>query len=150
MGQMRKRNIFVLTIAFFASVSCFAALGGDVSSVEADQAHMRAQRKVTQTNAYSVHEMQAESGTVVREFVSPEGKVFGVSFAGPTRPDLKQLLGSYYDEYAQNAPTKRSFHPVTIETPNMVVQFGGHVRALTGRAYVPGMVPQGVRIEEIR
>lgn len=150
MGQMRKRNLFVLIIAFFASASCFAALGGDVTSIEADQAHMRAQRQVTQTNAYAVHEMKAENGTVVREFVSPEGKVFGVSFAGPTRPDMKQLLGSYYDEYAQNAPTRRSFHPVTIETPNMVVQFGGHVRALTGRAYVPGMVPQGVRIEEIR
>jgi hypothetical protein len=150
MGQMRKRNIFVLIIAFFASVSCFAALGGDVSSVEADQAHMRAQRQVTQTNAYSVHEMKAESGTMVREFVSPAGKVFAVSFAGRMRPDLRQLLGSYYEEYAQNAPTRRTFHPVTIETPNMVVQFGGHVGALTGRAYVPGMVPQGVRIEEIR
>lgn len=150
MGQMRRRNFFVLIAALLLSASCFAALGGDVSSVEADQAHMRAQRKVTQTNAYSVHEMTAESGTIVREFVSPEGKVFGVSFSGPTFPDFKQLLGSYYDEYAQNAPHKRTFRPLSIETPNMVLQLSGHPRALSGRAYVPGMVPQGVRIEEIR
>src|SRR5579864_4197365 len=106
MGQVNKR-VFVLIAAFFLSASCFAALGGDVSSVEADQAHMRAQRKVTQTNAYSVHEMTAENGALVREFISPAGKVFAVSFAGPTYPDLKQLLGSYYNEYAQNAPHKR-------------------------------------------
>jgi hypothetical protein len=150
MQPARKRSFFLIATAILTSASCFAALGGDVSSIQADQAHMRAQKRVTQTNAYSVHEMQAESGTVVREFVSPEGKVFGVSWQGQARPDLKQLLGSYYDEYAQNAPTKRSFHPVTIETPNVVVQFGGHLRMLTGRAYVPGMVPQSVRIEEIR
>jgi hypothetical protein len=152
MQLKHKPNLFLATIAFsiILPVSSFAALGGDVASIQADQAHMRAQRQVTQATGYTVHEMKAETGTMVREFVSPEGKVFGVSFAGPTRPDLKQLLGSYYDEYTQNAPTKRTFHPVTIETPNIVVQFGGHPRALTGRVYVPGMVPQGVRIEEIR
>ena len=150
MRLTRKRNLFLVIVAILTSVSCFAALGGDVTTVEADQAHLRAQRRVTQTNAYSVHEMQAETGTMVREFVSQDGKVFGVSWQGPSRPDLQQLLGPYYDEYRRSAPTRRSFHPVTIQTPNVVVQFGGHPRALTGRAYVPVMVPEGVRVEEIR
>ena len=145
-----KHKAFLITIAFLTSISCFASLGGDAASIEADQAHMRAQRKVTQTNAYTVHEMQAETGTVVREFVSPQGKVFGVSWQGPVRPDLQQLLGSYYDEFARSLPTRRAHGPVTIQTPNMVLQSGGHMRALTGRAYVPEMVPQGVRIEEIK
>jgi len=150
MRPPRKHNFFLIVVPFLTAISCFAALGGDVNSIVADQTHMRAQRRITQTNAYAVHEMQADTGTVVREFVSPEGKVFGVTWEGPVRPDLPQLLGSYYDEYARSAPSRRSHHPVTIQTPNVLVQFGGHQRALTGRAYVPQMVPQGVRVEEIK
>ena len=152
MKSVIKRLPGLLAIVFSVtfSASSFAALGGDAASIQDDQAHMKAQRQIKQATGYNVHEMQAETGTTVREFVSPEGKVFGVSWSGPTRPDLKQLLGSYYQEYEQNAPGRRTFHPVTIQTPNVVVQFGGHMRTLTGRAYVPGMVPQGVRIEEIR
>jgi hypothetical protein len=131
--------------------SCaFAALGGDVSSVQDDQAHMRAQRRVIQSAAYTIHEMQAETGTTVREFVSPDGKVFGVSWQGPVRPDLQQVLGSYYAEFLRAAPTRRAHGPVTIQTRNLVIQSGGHQRALTGRAYVPAMIPSGVRTEEIK
>jgi hypothetical protein len=137
-------------MAVLTSVSCFAALGGDVTSIQADQAHMRAQRQMRQATGYAVHEMTLESGNVVHEFVSPDGKVFGVAWGGQSRPDLKQLLGSYYDEYRSNAPTRLTHHPVTIRTGDLVVQFGGHQRALTGRAYLPALIPSGVRIEEIK
>jgi hypothetical protein len=30
------------------------------------------------------------------------------------------------------------------------VEMGGHMRALSGRAYVPDMLPQSVRAEEVR
>jgi Protein of unknown function (DUF2844) len=32
----------------------------------------------------------------------------------------------------------------------MVVQISGHMRAFLGRAYVPQMLPAGVRAEDIR
>lgn len=135
---------------FILSASAFASLGGDVSSVQDDQAHMRAQRRVIQNAAYSIHEMQADSGTIVREFVSPAGKVFGVSWQGPIRPDLQQVLGAYYQEFLRAAPTRRAHGPVTIQTPNLVIQSGGHQRALTGRAYAPAVLPNGVKLEEIK
>jgi hypothetical protein len=145
-----KRKLVVTAIAVLPSVACFAALGGDVTTVQADQAHMRAQRQITQSARYSVHAMTAETGTNVREFVSPDGKVFGVAWDGPAHPDLEQLLGSYYEEFRQSLPTHRVHHPLTIRTGNIVVQSGGHMRALFGRAYIPGMVPQDVQIEEIK
>ena len=150
MRPPRNRKSFLIVISFLASTSCFASLGEDAASVAADQAHMRAQRRITQTNGYTVHELQAETGTVVREFVSPQGKVFGVAWQGTVRPDLQQLLGTYYDEFQRNAPTRRAYGPITIQTSNIVLQSGGHMRALTGRAYVPELIPQGVRIEDIR
>ena len=141
--------LFCLVICAF-SYSAFAALGGNVSSIQADQAHMRAQRRVIQNAAYSVHEMQTDSTTVVREFVSPQGKVFGISWQGPTRPDLQQVLGNYYSEFAASTPMRRMHGPVTIRTQNLVIQSGGHMRALTGRAFVPAMVPTDVRLEDIK
>jgi len=146
----RYSYLFYLVLIAIFSCSAFAALGGDITSIQADQAHMRAQRRVIQNTAYSVHEMQIESTTVVREFVSPEGKVFGISWQGSARPDLQQMLGSYYSEFAQAAPTRRLRGPVTIHTPNLVIQSGGHMRALAGRAYIPAMVPAKVRFEDIK
>jgi uncharacterized protein DUF2844 len=146
----RGSFVFVAIVLLTFSTSGFAALGGDVSSVQADQARMRAQRRVTQTSAYSLHEMQAQGGTVVREFVSPQGKVFGVSWHGSAIPDLQELLGPYYAEFVHAAPTRRSHGPVSIQTPNFIIQSGGHQRALAGRAYVPEMLPEGVRAEEIQ
>lgn len=153
-----KRRLSGLVGGFIAATFCIiatspsalAALGGDMNSVQADQAQMRAQRRVTQNAAYQLHELRAESGTVVREFVSPQGKVFGVAWQGPSVPDLKQVLGAYYDEFASNAPRRRVHGPVSISTPEFVIQSGGHQRALTGRAYVPRMIPDGVKLEEIK
>ena len=149
---LRTRVCRATVLAFITimSVAAFGALGGDVSSVDSDQAQMRAQRRVTQTAKYSVHELQASTGTMVREFVTAQGKVFGVAWAGPAKPDMRQVLGRYYDEYAKSLPTRRLHRPVTISGSNFVVQSGGHQRALVGRAYIPGMVPQGVGLEEIQ
>ena len=137
-------------VATLLSISSFAALGGDVNSVLSDQAQMKAQRRVTQKTAYSIHEMQSQAGTTVREFVSPEGRVFGVAWQGQSLPKFQQVLGSYYDQFMQNAPRQRKHGPVTIQTPGLVVQSGGHMRALTGRAYVPEMVPSDVKVDEIK
>ena len=150
MRVLSPRSFLLCLIVSAFSYSAFAALGGDVTSIQADQAHMRAQRRVIQNAAYTVHEMQSQSTTVVREFVSPDGKVFGISWQGPSRPDLQQMLGNYYSEFAAARPTRRMHGPVTIRTQNLVIQSGGHMRALTGRAYIPAMVPADVRLEDIK
>ena len=145
-----SRSVLAIASIVLLSTCCFGALGGDVDSVVADQAQMKAQRRVSQNSGYTVHEMQDSNGIVVREFVSPEGKVFGVSWQGPVRPDLQQVLGTYYDQFMRSAPTRRTHGPVNISVPGLVVQTGGHARALMGRAYIPEMVPNGVNLGDIR
>ena len=39
------------------------------------------------------------SGTTVREYVSSNGTVFAVAWQGPWLPDLRQMLGPYFDDY---------------------------------------------------
>lgn len=131
-----------------------AALGGDLDSVQDDAVHMKAKVKIEQKTAYAIHEMTNANHVTVREYVSADGRVFGVAWQGPFMPDLHQLLGSYLPQYSAaveqehaKGPGRR---PLNINRPGLVVATSGHMRAYYGRAYVPDMVPEGVKAEEVR
>lgn len=131
-----------------------ASLGGDVSSVQADQVKMQGSLRTSSANLFTVHEIQTPTGVAVKEYVSPTGKVFAVTWQGPFHPDLRQLLGSYFDQYTQAVQAqqaqRRGRGPLLIEQPGLVVQVTGHLRAFRGRAYVPQMLPAGIHSEDLQ
>jgi hypothetical protein len=135
-------------------VPALAALGGDVTSVQEDQAQMKGTLKTTEAEAYTTHEITAPGKTVIKEYVSPAGKVFAITWSGQVIPNMQQLLGTYFDRFAQTAKTQREkqlgHRPVSIQQSDFVFQNGGHMRAYVGRAYVPGLVPQGVNIDALQ
>jgi hypothetical protein len=142
--SMSKLRLISVTLLAFA-LPATAELGGNVSSIQADQEHMKGTRRVTTTAAYSVHEIQAATGTMVREFVSPSGTVFAVAWNGPSTPDLQQLLGNYFGQFTQAIQNKRTARGrLSIQQEGLVVEAGGHMRSFSGRAYLPRMMPQGV------
>ena len=132
------------------SLCAYAVLGGGEATVLGDQQQMSATQRVLRPGAYTVHEMQTPSGTVVREYVSPEGVVFGVAWSGPTMPDLRQLLGPYFEPYASAVAQRKARGPVVVQLPGAVVQSAGHMRAYTGSAYLAGALPQGVTAETVK
>jgi len=139
----------------WVALSCpaLAALGGDVTSVEADRAHMKAESlEVKQATAYKVHAIQAPGGTIINEYVSPAGRVFAVAWHGPFIPEMPQILGSYFQQYSAAIQAKRPYgrRPLNIQQPGLVVQTGGHMRAYFGRAYLPEMLPAGLKADEIK
>ena len=142
--------ISILMITF--SLPAFAALGEDATSIPADRARLHGTLKTTQSEAYTVHEIDSASGTAVREYVSASGKVFAVAWQGPWRPNMRQLLATYFDQYKQavQANSRAGRRPLFIQQPGLVMQSGGHMRSFSGRAYIPAMLPQGVSAEEIR
>ena len=136
-------------IVFVAPMS--AALGGDISSVQQDGARMKGTVRMTQKQAFSVHEIQGSAGMVVREYASPEGKVFGLAWQGSGHPDMSQLLGTYFGQYERAIQNKRIGRgPILVQQSGLVVQTGGHARWFTGKAYVPSMVPGGVTQDQIK
>ena len=154
---MKMRILLAMGIAVAALAPCFpagASLGGDMTSVRDDQMKMQGTLRTTSNDSYNIHEIQTQSGVVVREYVSPSGNVFGVAWQGRSHPDLHQVLGAYYDQYVQAVQAQRAQRhghgPVLIEQPGLVVQMGGHMGALTGRAFLPQSMPVGIRREEIR
>lgn len=154
---MKFRMLFALGTAmalFGLPLTACASLGGDLSSVNDDQAKMQGTLRTTSNNSYNVHEIQALSGIVVREYVSLSGNVFAVAWQGRSHPDLHQVLGASYDQFVQAVQAQRAQRhgrgPLLIQQPGLVVQLSGHMRALAGRAYLPQSLPAGVRPEEIR
>jgi len=126
-----------------------AILGQDVSSIRDDQAHLNASERVVVSQLYSVHEMKTATGTTIREYVSTAGTVFAVSWHG-FPPDLRQLLGEHFDEYMAAASGTRRGRGVHIETDDLVLESGGHMRYSVGRAFLNRKLPSGVSRDEIR
>jgi len=154
-GLPARKPVFAMLGALIVIVAlsgpCVAVLGGKVESVAADQAQMNASRKITSNGRFQVHELQTDGNNVVREFVTPDGNVFGVTWTTQFVPQYSQLLGGYTDRLNKAAQARRNHRaPLNINEPGFVFSAFGHMRYFSGRAYVPSMVPAGVLAEEIR
>lgn len=138
-------------IAFGLPRIACATLGEPEISVQTDVVRQLASIKSLQErDNYRVHEIQLASGTVMREFVGTDGKVFAVTWQGPTRPDLRQALGQYFDAFV-SAPRSKfaDRRHLQIQQGDLIVQAGGHMGALSGRAYLASAVPSGVSIGDL-
>jgi hypothetical protein len=150
-----RTSAIVAVLLFGVASVASATLGGDASSVDADRVHLQgALRGITRVDGVAVHEMQSAAGTVLREYVTSTGTVIGVAWQGPWMPDLRQILGSYFETYqaAERAArrTRGRRGPLVLDTPELAVRVSGHPRAFSGTAYIPKLLPQGMRPESIR
>jgi len=149
-------RILAAALLFALPFPARAVLGDSAASVLTDQARMKGMLRSVDNRTYVMQEITT-SGTVVREYVSPAGAVFGVAWEGQFPPNFQQLLGPYYQQVQQAAaqqaseqPTRRRRGPVMIETPGIVFSQGGHMRSFHGQAYIPQLLPQGVQASDIR
>src|SRR5208337_3396788 len=142
-------SLLILVLPFPAR----AVLGDTAASVLSDQARMKGTLRSVDNRTYVMHEITSPSGSAVREFVSPQGAVFGVAWEGQFAPDLQQLLGPYYrqaqlaaasQQDASKQPRPRRA-PIAIETPGLVVYETGHPRSFHGQAYIPNWCHQASR-----
>ncbi|NKI68790.1 DUF2844 domain-containing protein [Collimonas pratensis] len=157
------------TLLLAAALPAWAALGGAVSSVEADRIALRgapaagaqAAAKAgaardgssAQPSAlYSVQAFALPNGTEVREFVAA-GQVFGVAWQGASQPNLRQVFGDQmYEVYlqslkAQGTPGSRTF---VLRQSALVVHSFGLPGNFSGQAYLPQQLPAGVSAAVIK
>ena len=128
-----------------------AGLGQPVASVSADQTRMKGQLRARVGVGYTVEEITMPSGTLVKEFVSPSGIIFAVSWRGPTMPNLAQALGSQYFSQLTAAEKSQRFgrNHVEVRNTDFVVHAGGHMRSFYGMAYVPSLLPPNVSLSNL-
>jgi|SRR5579863_2415791 len=151
MPTMLTRSVVYSLLMAAAAAPALAALGGDVTSVEADRARMKGALQTTYSANYTVHEIQMPK-LVVHEYVSLSGQVFAVSWRGEGVPDLQQVLGTYYGPFRQAAAANGphyNHHQLSVNTSDLVVVSSGHIHGYFGRAWVPGLLPQAFSLAEI-
>jgi hypothetical protein len=134
-----------VSLCLLAATPSWAVLGESVDSVLSDQQRLRGELRSAVGEGFSVHEISSADGTLVREYVSPAGLVFGVSWHGPFVPDLALVLGPYFHEFQQASQTPvRRRGPLALRTESLVIQLGGHMRAFRGRVYLAHALPDAL------
>jgi hypothetical protein len=142
----------VAALALMTAVPAHATLGGGVASIEADRARLKGQVHLTSVAGVTVHEIITASGTRVREYLTPDGAVFAFTWRGPYIPNMRQLLGSYYEQYAHGAAETRpaGTRRLSVQLPGLVVESSGHMRAFFGRAWDPALLPQSFSLSDLK
>jgi hypothetical protein len=131
--------------SFGATREARATLGGDVASVATNERSLVAARHIEKLAVGERHVLVLPSGTVVHEYLSASGAVYAITWRGPRRPDLRELLGAYFPQLATRVPG--GHHRVDFTGVDLRVQAMGHRRSSSGRAWVPSLVPAGVSVD---
>jgi len=147
-----KAIVAVFAVLVLGASPAWAVLGQYESSVNLDRQYLRGELREEVRQGYKLHEITSPDGSIVREYVSPAGLVFGIAWQARVMPNLQQLLGSYFTELQQAAQSKvrRRGGPLVVRTDKLVLISGGHMRAFHGRAYVPSLLPKNLSAEAVR
>jgi len=114
---------------------------------------MKSEDRVQAFQTYKVHQLTATNGTIIREYVSPKGLVFGIAWQAPFMPDMKQLLGTYVTNLQTASRTQtqvRHLRGIIVKTNDFVFVSSGQMRHWRGNAYVPSLVPSNVSVEVVQ
>ena len=146
-----KRNLALLVILMMGSTRAWAALGNNQASVDADAQALGGQHTVVAKTGYSLHQISMSDGSVVNEFVSPAGVVFGVSWQGRRLPDFHQLFGAYMTNFQQGQRTQViPRRGITIQGTDFYFTNFGRTMSFHGRAYAPSLVPTHLTAEVVQ
>ena len=155
---MRRALFSLLLLALLQTAvvsAAYASLGAKPSQFSTSQLRQGARSLAASDSAnpvnYTVTETTLDSGTVVREYADTAGIVFAVSWNGPFLPDLRALLGEHFSTMNQQAAShpKAGRSQLTVDTPDVVIVSNGHMRAFTGKAWIPSALPAGFSTDSI-
>ena len=153
---MTAARAVVAVALVLASARAGATLGEPVATVDAVLARLNGARRVVQAQAarFQVHVITLADGSSIREYVAPSGIVFAVAWSTRLKPRLETLLGAQAPAYAAAASAAMAApgvrHGVSLASGDLVVQANAHLNAHVGLAWLRSLVPEGVRIDELR
>jgi Protein of unknown function (DUF2844) len=148
-----KAILSAVLVLALGSMPAWAGLGQPEASVTSDQLHMKSEHRVQDFQAYKVHELANTEGAVVREYVSPDGTVFGITWQGRSTPDMNQLLGNYVNNFQTATRDQTQIlqrRGITVKTNDFVYSNFCRMGVCSGSAYAPKLLPSNVPAEVMR
>jgi hypothetical protein len=147
------RSLLPALAGLAVSGPAHAELGGTMTGVQVDRAHLDARLNSTPGSTHIRHEMTLPNGAMVREFTNANGRVYALSWSGPGKPDLRSLLGGYFDRLQAgngriNPRARRQ--PMQLVRSDVVIQTGGHMGYFWGVAYVPALAPADFAVTDLQ
>ncbi|TDY25573.1 uncharacterized protein DUF2844 [Paraburkholderia sp. BL6665CI2N2] len=143
-----------LAVAGMLPLASYAALGGPPGVRPASQSVLRSAAALNTTAAVTPYTMRASygaDGVTVHEYVLPSNVVFAVTWQGPVRPDMNALLGSYFPNFTSAAAERaRGVGPMIEHNGDFHIESAGRAGRFFGKAYLPRLVPVGVRVEQLQ
>jgi hypothetical protein len=130
----------------------FAAATSAAQTAQSAQAAAATQSPPATTAApYTVRQSLDPNGVTTREYVLPTNVVFAVTWEGPIRPDMTALLGQYFPNYV-NAGRSRTLGsgPLVAGDGTFRIESGGRLGHFYGVAWLPGLMPTGVRPSDLQ
>jgi hypothetical protein len=146
-----KTKLSLLLLLLMSALPAWAALGEYEGSVGLDQQVLRGELREEVRTGYKLHQIITPDGAVIREYVSPAGKVFGISWHSHVLPNLSQLLGTYFPQVQQAAKARVQHNgPLVINSTDFVYFSGGRMMNFYGSAFVRSLLPQNVTAGVVR
>lgn len=150
-----------LAIAGLAPLACYATLGAAPANRTHTVAAARSSLQAAATPSpaagaaaaaqYTVREANDVDGVTIREYVLPTNVVFAVTWHGPVRPDMSELLGSYFANFVNASDGRaRGIGPMVQHNGDFHIESAGHTGYVFGKAYLPRLVPANVRMENLQ
>ena len=131
----------------------WAELGGRTATISSDQRVLRARLSAEARSNFTVHSLTSENGLVTREYVNGQGVVFAIAWEGPSRPDLKAVLGGYFDRFQSDTARRpgqaRRMGAMRSSHVDFIAVSGGHGGEFWGHAYLPSLVPAGFDLKQL-
>lgn len=152
---MCGRSALLLALALTAAAPAAAVLGEDLASVHADQLRLGASRRQQVQLTTQVHVLTLPDGSTIRQYATPDGFVYAVSWNTHFKPRLDQLLGTHFAAYAEGGRRAQAqrpgvAHSARIARGDLVVESVAHLQTHVGRAYLRSRLPAGTSPDALR
>lgn len=132
-----------------------AVLGESAASIHADPLRMAGARRLVAGLDTEIHVLTMADGSTIRQYLTPGGRVYAVSWNTRYKPRLDLLLGAQFPAYAQacrEAMLQRPgiAHSASVRRGDLVVESSAHLNAHVGRAYLRSLLPPTATLDAIR
>jgi hypothetical protein len=121
-------------------------LGGNVAALSSEGPATRSASGALA--GATLYTQRLAGGVTLRQYANPAGVVFAVGWEGPVLPDFHRLLGDYHARYSE--AQRQQSRQVHIQSSDLVLEAGGMMRAFSGRAYLPTLLPPTLSAADIR